>query len=50
MAKVLYKLMNKEEDSLIGWFTDSDELFHIIEWYADIPTKYEKWVLDEVVG
>lgn len=49
MAKKLYKLINVEEDSVVGWFTDSDELFHIIEWYEGIPTKYEVYELVDVV-
>ncbi len=43
--KRLYKLINKETGGTIGWFTDSDELFHIIEWYGDTPTKYEEYKL-----
>jgi hypothetical protein len=46
--KRLYKLMSKETGCTIGWFTDSQDMFHLIDWY-DVDTKYEVYKLEEVV-
>ena len=38
--KKLYKMFNKETGKTIAWFTDSDELFHITEWYEGSSIEY----------
>lgn len=45
--KVLYKLVLLETNT-VSWFTDSDELYHIIEWYDDLEYKvYEYKLIEE---
>ena len=46
--KRLYKLINKEDGCTIGWFTDSEDMFHLIDWY-DVDTKYEVYKLEKVI-
>ena len=33
--KKLYKVTNKENGKLLAYFTDSEDLFHMLEWYDD---------------
>ena len=45
--KKLYRLINKETGKTIAWFTDSEDYFHLQEWYLDseIKTMTEKYKL-----
>mgnify|MGYP006908809347 CR=1 FL=1 len=47
----LYKVFNKKTGKTIAWFTNSEDLFYMTEWYQDSGIEYvveeyrlfEKW-------
>ena len=47
MNTELYRVINTETKEVIAWFTDSEDLFHMLEWYSDSAVEYcvEKYEL-----
>ena len=47
--KKLYKLVSKENGCVIGWFTDSEDMYYLDDW-LDVETYCEVYKLEEVIG
>lgn len=47
MHKKLYKLVLTESNT-VSWFTDSDELYHIVDWYEGQEYKIYEYELVDV--
>lgn len=47
MSKTIYRVANKETNKTIAWFTDSQDMFYLSEWYegSEIKLKTEKYEL-----
>lgn len=40
MKEKIYKVYNKETGKTIAYFNDSEDLFHMTEWYSDSEIEY----------
>ena len=40
MKKRLYKVTNKETGEILAWFTDDEDMWHMLEWYRDSEIEY----------
>ena len=38
--KRLFRVFNKETGKTMCWFNDSEDLFHMTEWYSDSEINY----------
>ena len=46
--KKLYKLVSKENGCVIGWFTDSVDMYYLDDW-LDVETYCEVYKLEKVI-
>ena len=41
MTKKLWRVINKENNKTMAWFTDSEDLHYLTEWYQDSEIEYK---------